>query len=58
MNRVIEIGSGAMMYIPSFLNIGSGIQELLGRIYYRHADTQTHRQQGDLISTILFFQNK
>jgi hypothetical protein len=28
----IEMGSDAMIYIPSFIKIGSGIQKLLGRI--------------------------
>jgi hypothetical protein len=27
----LEIGSGAMIHIPSFMNIGSGIQKLMGR---------------------------
>jgi hypothetical protein len=27
-----EMGSGAMVYIPSFIMIGSGIQKLLGGI--------------------------
>jgi hypothetical protein len=27
----VEIGSGAMIYIPSFLKTGSGIQKLIGR---------------------------
>jgi hypothetical protein len=42
-----------MIYIPSFIKIGSGIQRLLGG-----TDTKAHRQQGDLISLLLFFQNK
>jgi hypothetical protein len=45
----IEMGSGAMVYILSFIKIGSGIQKLM------RGDTQTHRQHGDLISLILFF---
>jgi hypothetical protein len=32
----VEIGSDAIIYIPSFINIGSGIQNLIGRIH-RHA---------------------
>jgi hypothetical protein len=51
MKYAIEMGAGAMIYIPSFMKIGSGIQKLLG-------GTQTHRQQGDLISLLLFFHNK
>jgi hypothetical protein len=52
MNYAVEMGSGAMIYeyIPSFIKIGSGIQKLLGGIH-----KQTHRQQGDLISPLLFF---
>jgi hypothetical protein len=47
------MGSGAMIHIPSFIKIGSGIQKLRGG-----GDSQTHRQHGDLISLILFFKNK
>jgi hypothetical protein len=52
MKYAVEMGSGAMIYIPSFLEIGSGIQKWIEGV------TQTHRQQGDLISLLLFFQNK
>jgi hypothetical protein len=45
----IEMGSGAMIYISSFIKIGSGIQKLIG---------VTHRQRGDRISLLLFFQNR
>jgi hypothetical protein len=38
MNYAVEVGSGAVIYIPSFIKIGSGIQKLLGR----YADPQTH----------------
>jgi hypothetical protein len=41
-----EMGSGSMIYIPSFIKIGSGIQKLIGGI---------HRQHGDLISLLSFF---
>jgi hypothetical protein len=44
-----EIGSGAIIYIPDFMNIGGSIQMLMGR---------THRQHGDRISLRLFSQNK
>jgi hypothetical protein len=30
MNSSVEIGSGAMIYIPSFIKTGSGIQKLMG----------------------------
>jgi hypothetical protein len=35
MKYAVEIGSGAMTYIPSFIKIGSGIQKLIWE------DTQT-----------------
>jgi hypothetical protein len=40
MNYAIEVGSGAMIYIPNFIKIGSGIRKLLRGIHI-----QTHRQQ-------------
>jgi hypothetical protein len=40
MKYAVEMGSGAMIYIPSFRRTGSGIQKLVG-------DTQAHRQEGD-----------
>jgi hypothetical protein len=30
MKSAVEMGSGAMMHIPSFIKIGSGIQKLIG----------------------------
>jgi hypothetical protein len=30
MEHAVEMGSGAMIYIPSFLKTGSGIQKLMG----------------------------
>jgi hypothetical protein len=33
-----EISSGAMIYIPSFMRIGSGIQKLIEGIH-RHTDS-------------------
>jgi hypothetical protein len=30
MKYAVGMGSGAMMYIPSFIQIGSGIQKLIG----------------------------
>jgi hypothetical protein len=35
MKYVVEMGTGAMTYIPSFVKTGSGIQKLTGSIY-RH----------------------
>jgi hypothetical protein len=41
----VEMGRGAMIYVPSFIKIGSGFQKLMGagRIH-RHTDTQTGRR--------------
>jgi hypothetical protein len=38
MKYTVEMSSCAMIYIPSFIEIGSGIQKLGGR-----GDTQTHK---------------
>jgi hypothetical protein len=40
MKYAVEMGSGAMIYIPSFIKIGSGIQKLIGGGgIYRHTDS-------------------
>jgi hypothetical protein len=56
MKYAVEMGSGTMLHIPSFIKIGSVIQKLMegGEL----TDTQTHSQYGDLISILLFFRNK
>jgi hypothetical protein len=46
----IEMGSGAMIYIPSFIKIGSSIQKLIGGIH-RHAAWRSRKLTH-------FFQNK
>jgi hypothetical protein len=43
----IEMGSCAMIYIQSFIKIGSSIQKLVGGY------SQTCRQHGDYISLLL-----
>jgi hypothetical protein len=49
MKYVVELGSGAMMYIPSFMKTGSGIETLsVGRIH-------RHRQHGNSIPIFSFF---
>jgi hypothetical protein len=53
MKYTIEMGSGALIYIPSFIKIGSGIQKVVGG-----EGCIDHRQHGDLISLPLLFQNK
>jgi hypothetical protein len=49
MKYAVEMGSGAMIYIPSLIKIGSAIQKLIGGI---------HRQHSDRINLLLFFVNK
>jgi hypothetical protein len=39
MKYAVEMGSGAMIYMPSFIKIGSDIQTLIGNGGY--TDTQT-----------------
>jgi hypothetical protein len=39
--------------MPSFTKIGSGIRKIIRGIHI-----QTHKEQGDLISLLLFFKNK
>jgi predicted metalloprotease len=43
-NKAIEMGSGAVIYVPSFMKIGSGIQKLIGR------DTQITHTDSNVIS--------
>jgi hypothetical protein len=49
MKYAFEMGSGAMIYIPSFVKIDSGIQKLMGR---------GNTQNGDRISRLLFCPSK
>jgi hypothetical protein len=42
----VEMGSDAMIYIPSFVHIGSGIQKLI------RGDSQTCGQHGDRVSPL------
>jgi hypothetical protein len=40
MNEAVEMGSGAVIYIPSFIKIGSAIKKLTaGWGGYRHTDS-------------------
>jgi hypothetical protein len=39
MKYAVEMGSGAMIYIPGFIKTGSGIQKLMGGYTYRQADS-------------------
>jgi hypothetical protein len=49
MKSAFKMGSGAMIHMPSFIKIGLAIQKLIGGI---------HRQHGNRINILLFFQNK
>jgi hypothetical protein len=51
MKYAVEMGSGAMIYIQSFIKNGCGNQT--DDKEYTYADTQDS-QQGDIISLILF----
>jgi hypothetical protein len=44
MKYAVEMGSGAVIYIPSFMKIGSGIQKLIRRI-----PRQTHRLTDSMV---------
>jgi hypothetical protein len=46
MNYAVGMGSGAIIYIHSFIKMGSAIQKLIG------GDAQTHRQHGNLTSLL------
>jgi hypothetical protein len=48
MKYAVGTGSGAVIYIPSFIKTGSGIQKLM------KGNTQTHSQYDDLISVLKF----
>jgi hypothetical protein len=54
MKYAAEMVSFAVIYtyIPTFINIESGIQKLT------RGDSQGHRQLGDLISLLLFCKKK
>jgi hypothetical protein len=52
MKYPVEMGSGAMIYIPSFIKIDSSIRKLIG------GNPPTHRQHGDRIRLLSFFLNK
>jgi hypothetical protein len=38
MKYAVGMGSRAMIYIPSFIKIGSGIQKLIAWIHIQHGD--------------------
>jgi hypothetical protein len=48
------MGSGAVIYVPSFIKIGSGVQKLMEG-WGGYTDTHTHTEQRDLIRLLYFF---
>jgi hypothetical protein len=42
MNYAVRIGTGAMVYIPSFIKIASAIQKLRGGDTHTNIQTHTH----------------
>jgi hypothetical protein len=56
MRYAVEVGPGAMIYIPSFIKIGSGIQNFIGG--GGDSETRANREHGDRISLLSLFQNK
>jgi hypothetical protein len=54
------MGSGAVIYVPSFIKIGSGVRKLTEGDTQTHTNTNTHThgEQRDLIGLFYFFQNK
>jgi hypothetical protein len=49
MNYVLDMIPGGMIYVPSFMNIHSGVQELL------RVDTYTHRQAKAISQSYFHF---
>jgi hypothetical protein len=43
MKYAVEIGSGVMTYIPSFINIGSGIQNFMKGGSFTHTQCLSHK---------------
>jgi hypothetical protein len=52
MKYAVKMGSGVMIYIPSFIKTDTAIQGLIWK------DVQTHRLHCDRINLLLFCQNK
>jgi hypothetical protein len=47
------MGSGAVIYVPSFIKFGSGVQRLIGGDTHTHTRTATRSHKATL-----FFQNE
>jgi hypothetical protein len=53
MKYAVGMGSGAMIYIQSFIRFFQAFRRCYGG--YTYIQSQTHREQGDLIRLLLFF---
>jgi hypothetical protein len=53
MEYAVEIGSGALMYVPSFIKTGSGIHKTM--VCGGGVNSQTHRRHNDPTSHVQFF---
>jgi hypothetical protein len=51
MKSAVEISYGAMVYIPSFIKIGSGIQKLMRDGIHRQARDRISRVMGPVFNT-------
>jgi hypothetical protein len=51
------MGSDAVIYVPSFIKIGSGVQKLIGRDIQTHTHKQTHTD-SNVISQACFILSK
>jgi hypothetical protein len=59
MNYAVEMGSGTIIYIPSFINIGSGIQKFICGDTHMHVCPHASAHTGTWpLKPIFFFQNK
>jgi hypothetical protein len=56
MKCAVEMGSVAMIYIPSFTRTGSGIQKLL--VGDNHTDIQTHNKVKSYAEFSIFKEGK
>jgi hypothetical protein len=54
MNYAVEMGSSAMMCIPSFIKIGSAIQMLMWGDAQTHSHTNTQRARRSRKITSIF----
>jgi hypothetical protein len=56
MKHAVEMTSGDMVYMESFIKTGSDIQKLIQGAYtYRHTHTHTHSNTNKLISSAYFY---